>query len=70
MKSLFNFNNSEKKNVYVDEQGKYNQSLGHIRGNAATGEQVHTVRNYQTDKPMTFDEMEARWDEMNQEAKE
>jgi len=54
----------------VDEQGKYNETLEHIRGNAATGEQVHSVRGYQTDKPMTFEEMKVHWDEMNLEAKE
>lgn len=71
MKNLFNNNKLQQSNTKknIDEQGKYNQSLGHVRGNAATGEQVHTVRNYQTDNTMTFEEMETRWDEMNEEAK-
>ena len=41
----------------VDEQGKYVEKLEHIRGNAAIGEQVHSVRTYKTDKPMTSEEM-------------
>ena len=53
-----------------DEQGKYNTKLEHIRGNAAIGEQVHSVRDFQTDKPMSFEEMRVHWDEMNREAKE
>jgi hypothetical protein len=62
MKNLFNNNKLQQSNTKknIDEQGKYNQSLGHVRGNAATGEQVHTVRNYQTDNVMTFEDMETR----------
>lgn len=54
----------------VDEQGRYVETLEHIRGNAAIGEQVHSARTFKTDKPMTFEEMKLHWDEMNREAKE
>jgi len=54
----------------VDKQGRYVENLEHIRGNAAIGEQVHSVRTFKTDEPMTFEEMKVHWDEMNREAKE
>ena len=70
MFEIFNKDNkiqkSGKRNV--DENGKYVETLEHIRGNAATGEQVHSVCTYKTDKPMTFEEMKLHWDEMNREA--
>jgi len=54
----------------IDGQGRYVENLEHIRGNAATGEQLHSARVFRTEKPMTFQEMKVHWDEMNREAKE
>lgn len=68
-----NNNNKLQKSRYgykIDEQGKYVENLEHIRGNAATGEQVHSARTFRLDRPMTFEEMKIHWDEMNREAKQ
>jgi|tagenome__1003787_1003787.scaffolds.fasta_scaffold11043000_1 hypothetical protein len=72
MFEIFNKNNKIQKNGKrgVDENGKYVETLEHIRGNAAIGEQIHSVRTYRTDEPMTFEVMKLHWDEMNKEAKE
>src|ERR1043166_5590709 len=63
--------NSNKKEVSQkrDNNTNYEKNLEYVEGNAFIGEQARIVRNCQTEHPMTDEEIEKNWDEMEQQAR-